>query len=71
MKNAVEPHEDDDRDPGVQPQAGELVRGIDPQQLLEEAPEGVVRDVEREQRRRPEAEAPVEQEQHARPRSRS
>src|ERR671931_1579756 len=56
--------EDHDRDPGVQTQSEEVMRGIDPQQLLEEAAEGVDRDVEREERRRPEAEAPVEQQQH-------
>src|SRR5439155_16177768 len=54
---------DGDRDPRVQPQAGEVVGRIDPDQLLEEAPNGVVRDVEREQRRRLEAEAAVEQQQ--------
>src|SRR5215218_6556695 len=55
--------EDDDRDPRVQTQPGEMVRGIDAQELLDGAPRRVVRDVEREERRRPEAEAAVEQEQ--------
>ena len=49
MKNAVESDEHDDRDPGVQAQAEEVVRRVDPQQLLEEAPEAVVGDVEREE----------------------
>ena len=40
-----------------------MVRWVDPQQLLEEPPDGVVRDVEREQRRRLEAEPAVEQQQ--------
>src|SRR5207248_2427211 len=45
--------EADDRDPGVQAQAGEVVRGVDAQELLEEAPEAVVGDVEAEEPRRP------------------
>src|SRR3954447_6695594 len=45
--------EDDDRDPRVQPQPEPLVRRIDAQQLLEEAPEAVVRDIESEQGGRP------------------
>src|SRR5262249_48184769 len=55
--------EDEDRDPGVQRQPRDVVRRVDPQQLLEEAPGRVVRDVEREERRRLEPEAPVEQQQ--------
>src|SRR5207302_5375841 len=55
--------EDDDRDPGVQAQAREVVRGIDAQQLLEEAPERVVRDVEREEARRPDPEEPADEEE--------
>src|SRR5206468_2439536 len=45
-----------DRDPCVQAQAGDVVRRIDPEQLLEEAPERVPRHVEGEQRRRPDPE---------------
>src|SRR5438445_5074845 len=56
-------HERGGRDPRVQPQPKEMVRGVDPQQLLEEAAEAVVGDVEGEQRRRSEANAPVEQQQ--------
>src|SRR5262249_55950064 len=56
--------EQDQRHPGVQPQAGDVVGGIDPQQLFEEAPEGVEGDVEREQPGRADPPAPVDQEQH-------
>src|SRR5215213_3306288 len=55
--------EDDDGHPGVQAQRPELVRWIDAQELLEEAAEAVVRDVEREQGGRAEPEPPREQEQ--------
>src|SRR5439155_10087788 len=48
--------EHDDRDPGVQAQAGEVVGRVDPEQLLEEAAERVVGDVEAEDPRRPDAE---------------
>jgi hypothetical protein len=41
------------------------VRGIDPQQLLEEAAERVDGDVEREQGRRADAEEPVDEQQDA------
>src|SRR4051812_10797798 len=55
--------EDDDRDPGVQPKPQPLVRRIDAQQLLEEAPEAVVRDVQSEQRGRPDPEPRPDPEQ--------
>ena len=38
-----------DRDPRVQPQAGEVMRGVDAQKLLEEAAEAVVGDVQRKE----------------------
>ena len=63
-------HEDDDRHPRVQAQAGDVVRGIDAQQLLEEAPEGVVGDVEREQSGRPDLEALADPDQQQRTRAR-
>ena len=53
MKNAVEPTKTTIETQAFSAQRAELVRGVDPQQLLEEAAEGVERDVEREQRRRP------------------
>src|SRR4029450_13356249 len=53
--------EHDDRDPGVQPQPRELVRRVDPEELLEEAAERVEAHVEGEQGSWLEAEAPVEQ----------
>ncbi len=69
MKYATAADEDDDRDPGVQPQAQELVRRIHAQQLLEEAAEAVLGDVEREQAGGSDSEAfcHVEQDQHADP----
>src|SRR4051794_711244 len=57
--------EADDRDVRVQAQPEVLVRGIDAQQLLEETAEAVPGHVEREQRRPPDAEAPVDEQQHA------
>src|SRR5580765_3438507 len=57
--------EHDDRDPRVQPQPCEVVRRVDPQQLLEEAAERVEAHVQREERRRLEAEATVEKQQDA------
>jgi hypothetical protein len=45
-------HEEHDRQPGVEAQAGDLVRRVDAQQLLEEAAKGVDGDVEREEGRR-------------------
>src|SRR5205807_2157562 len=56
-------HEQDDRDVRVQAQAEVRVRGIDSQQLLEEAPEGVDGDVEREQRGPADAEVAVDEQQ--------
>ena len=53
MKNAVEAQKTTTETQAFKRRPDEVVRGIDPQQLLEEAPEGVDRDVEREQRRRP------------------
>ena len=55
--------EDDQRDPGVEAQTEEVPGRVDPQQLFEEAPEGVVGDVEREERRRAEADPPIEPQQ--------
>src|SRR6476646_10519443 len=49
-------NEENDRDPRVRPQAEEVAGRVDPEQLLEEAPEAVVGDVEREQPRRPDPE---------------
>src|SRR5205807_6330586 len=49
--------EADDRDPRVQAQAGEVVRRVDAQELLEEAAEAVVGDVKAEEPRRPDPEA--------------
>src|SRR5262245_35643483 len=56
--------EDDDRDVRVQPEPKVLVRGVDAEQLLEEATEAVPGDVEREQRRPPDPEVAVDHEQH-------
>src|SRR5690242_6847754 len=55
--------EDDDRDVGVQAQAEVLVRRVDAQQLFEEPAEAVPGDVEREQPRPPDTEAPVDEQQ--------
>ena len=63
MKNTVEPTKRIDRHPGVEPEPGDVVGRIDSQELLEEAAEAVVRDVEREERRRAERVAPVEPEE--------
>ncbi len=60
-------HEQDDRDPRVQPQTEEMVGGIDAEQLLEEAPEAVVRDVEGEERGPPELEPAVDPQQEPTP----
>src|SRR5918994_3666162 len=56
-------HEDNDRDPRIQPQRAVLVRRIDAQEFLEEAPERVEDHVERKESGRSEAEPAVEQEQ--------
>jgi hypothetical protein len=53
MKKPVDRTNDDDRDVAVETEPQILVRGIDTQQLLEEAAEAVPGDVEREQRRPP------------------
>ena len=66
MKNATDADEEDDGHPGVDAEPGEVVRRVDPEQLLEEAPEAVVGDVEREERGRPEGVAPVEPEEEQR-----
>jgi hypothetical protein len=58
--------EDDERDPRVQAQRPELVRGVDPQQFLEEAARGVEHHVEREESGRSEPEQAVEHEQDSR-----
>src|SRR5436190_13377398 len=58
--------EEHDRDQRVDPQPEEVVRGIDPQELLEEPPEAVVGDVQREQRRRPDPEPPTDEDQQPR-----
>ena len=63
MKNSDERDEEDQRDPGVDAQAGDVVGRVDPERLEVEAEAGVERDVEREERRRPEAEATVEDQQ--------
>src|SRR4029453_16730616 len=55
--------EEHDRHPRVQPHPGELRPRVDPQQLLEEAPERVQGDVEREERRRLDPEPPVDEQQ--------
>ena len=67
MKNAV-----DRKNTTIETQAFKrrpriLVRRVDAQQLLEEAPEAVVGDVQREEPRPPDLEAPVdpEQDRHA------
>src|SRR3954453_21175181 len=57
-------HEAHDRNVCVQAEAEVLVRRIDAQQLLEEAPEAVPGHVEREQRRPPDAKAAVDEQQH-------
>src|SRR5439155_26227337 len=56
-------HEEHDRDQRIDPQPQEVVGGIDAEQLLEEAPEAVVRDIEREERRRPDPEPPADEDQ--------
>src|SRR5262249_8676198 len=42
-----------------------MMRGIHPEKLLEDAPQAVERDVEREERRRPDPEAAADPDQHA------
>ena len=63
MKNSVETMKSDERDPGIDAQAGELLRRIDAKGLEIEPERRVERDVEREERRRPEPEAAIEDEQ--------
>ena len=60
-------HEQHDRDVRVQPQTVVLVRRIDAKQLLEEPPEAVVGNVEREKRRPPDPEVLVDEQQIATP----
>src|SRR5438034_7081869 len=59
---------DDEEDPGdpvVQAQAADVVRRVDAQGLDPEAPEAVQRDVEREEPRRPDPPATLDEKQHA------
>ena len=63
MKNATEPTKHDERDPEVEPLPEEVARRVDPQRLLERAERRVDRDVEREEPRPLDREAPVDPEQ--------
>src|SRR5262245_1076579 len=72
MPRSLPPDEErgrgDDRDPGhpdVQAQAGDLVRGVDPQRLDPEPADAVDEDVEREEVARPEPELAFHEQEHA------
>src|SRR5918999_2978498 len=51
-------------DPRVQADAGDLVRGVDAEELDPEPPDAVEEDVQREQPARPDPEEPLDGEQH-------
>ena len=65
MKNAVEQTKSTAATQKFSALAEELVRRIDAQLLLEEPPERVPRDVEREEPRRPDADEPLDEQQQA------
>jgi len=60
-------HEDDDRDPEVEPMAEVVMRGIDAERLYVRTKARVPGDVEGEEAGGPDAEAPVDEKEHAHP----